>query len=115
MSVADRISRESCLRANHENLSSRWLRRPQHSQLAGADGVVNAWPVEGGRLSSGAPSETLKLASPHGTMVRAPAIRALTVSPLDEDIVLGTSTCDVIELNSHQQVRMCCSGWDNSN
>ena len=104
----------SCLHAIHIKPASRSL-QPQQASLAGADSVVNAWPVEGGRLSSGAPSETLKLSSPHGTTGRVPAIRALTVSPLDEDIVLGTGTCDVIEVSTHQQVRVCRSCWNCSN
>lgn len=63
------------------------------------------WPVEGGRLTAEAPSATIKLASPYGAAEKVPAVRALTVSPLDEDIVIGTATCDVIEVNTHQQAR----------
>jgi hypothetical protein len=34
---------------------------------------------------------------------KPPVARALTVSPADEDIIVGTSTCDILEVNENGQ------------
>jgi hypothetical protein len=58
---------------------------------------------------------SFKLTSPYGPQAKLPAVRALTVSPVDEDIVIGTAACDITEVIEHRQVckldeHACCAG-----
>ena len=73
----------------------------------GADGVIRTWDVADGHLDDTRQGAPIKLASPYGPLAKVPAVRALAVSPQDEDIIVGTGACDVLEVNAHQQVWSC--------
>lgn len=52
--------------------------------------------------------KTLQLESPYGAGEKAPAVRALCVSPLDRDVMVGTAACDIWEVHGARQVCSAC-------
>eukprot|EP00892_Ulva_mutabilis_P007281 jgi/Ulvmu1/4925/UM203_0004.1 len=70
---------------------------------AGADGTVKRWTVKDGVLGEKRLERTLRLESPYGAAEKPPAVRALCVSPLDRDIMVGTAACDIWEVHDAQQ------------
>jgi hypothetical protein len=75
-----------------------------HQGCAGADGVINAWTVSDGVLEGERREQHLRLESPFGRQEKQPVVRALSVSPADGDIIVGTSSCDILEVNEARQV-----------
>lgn len=71
----------------------------------GADGRVCTWDVRDGTLTDASLKSSLQLEPSYGGATKAPVVRALCVSPLDKDIMVGTSSCDIWEVNDNKQVR----------
>lgn len=76
------------------------------AQIAGADGAVKRWQVKDGVISEKRLEKTLRLESPYGGGEKPPAVRALCVSPLDRDIMIGTAACDIWEVHDARQVSL---------
>lgn len=75
------------------------------ARVAGADGAIKRWQVKDGVISDKRLEKTLRLESPYGGSEKPPAVRALCVSPLDRDIMVGTAACDIWEVHDSRQVR----------
>jgi hypothetical protein len=71
----------------------------------GADGRVCKWHVADGTLTEASLQSTLQLQPQYSSAGKAPVVRALCVSPLDKDIMVGTSACDIWEVNENKQAR----------
>ena len=61
--------------------------------------------MKDGTLTDASLQSTLQLQPSYGAASKPPVVRALCVSPLDKDIMIGTSACDIWEVNDHKQVR----------
>lgn len=70
----------------------------------GADGKICTWNVQDGTLDDASLQSTLQLQPQYGGAAKGPVVRAMCVSPLDKDIMVGTSACDIWEVNDNKQV-----------
>lgn len=83
----------------------------EYAVATGADGRVCTWDVRDGTLTDASIQSTLQLQPQYGGAAKAPIVRALCVSPLDKDIMVGTSACDIWEVNDNKQVCCTCTCW----
>jgi hypothetical protein len=67
--------------------------------------VIHTWDVKDGCLKQECRGKPITLSPVYGSDDKPPVTRALTVSPLDEDIILGTASCDILEVKEGHQVR----------